>query len=144
VRVSSIEQRRQSIHPDRFNAKLGKIGMVTLTSRAQLPESLVAKIWSLCNVLRGDGVSYHQYISELTYLLFLKIAKENGSEEMLSRGYRWNDLKGYKGDNLLGYYQELLTHLGANAKNKIVRDIYAFPTTVFSTFGKPASCYFRD
>jgi type I restriction enzyme M protein len=86
----------------------------------------------MCNVLRGDGISYNQYISELTYLLFLKIAHENGSEEMLPEGYRWADLFSYDGDNLLGHYQELLTHLGSSAASSMVRDIYAFPTTVFS------------
>jgi type I restriction enzyme M protein len=95
-------------------------------------DNIVGKIWALCNVLRGDGISYHQYISELTYLLFLKVAKENGSEDLLPIGYRWDDLKEYKGSNLLGFYQEMLTHLGATATSKLVRDIYAFPTTVFS------------
>jgi type I restriction enzyme M protein len=46
--------------------------------------------------------------------------------------YRWDNLYTYYGENLLGYYQEMLTHLGATADNQTVRDIYAFPTTVFS------------
>jgi type I restriction enzyme M protein len=60
------------------------------------------------------------------------VAKETGSEELLPKGYRWDDLISYRGDNLLGYYQEMLTHLGASAENNIVKEIYAFPTTVFS------------
>jgi len=91
----------------------------------------VQKIWRLCNVLRGDGVGYNEYISELTYLLFLKIAKETGTEELLPEGYRWDDLFFYKGENLLGHYQEMLTHLG-NEADITIRKIYAFPTTVFS------------
>ena len=39
----------------------------------------VQKIWNLCNVLRGDGIGKIEYISELTYLLFLKIAKETNT-----------------------------------------------------------------
>ncbi|EKD40370.1 MAG: Type I restriction enzyme StySPI M protein [uncultured bacterium] len=39
-------------------------------------ENIVQKVWNLCNILRGDGISYHGYISERTYLLFLKIAEE--------------------------------------------------------------------
>ena len=35
---------------------------------------IVAKLWNLCNVLKDDGVTDHQYVSELTYLLFLKLA----------------------------------------------------------------------
>ena len=42
-----------------------------------------AKLWSLCHVLRDDGVTYHQYLSELTYLLFLKMMKETGQEDRL-------------------------------------------------------------
>ena len=92
----------------------------------------IARLWSLCNILRGDGVSYNQYISELTYLLFLKLAEETGSESLLPNGYRWSELVRYDGTNLLGYYQEFLTHLGAAAKSELVRSIYTFPTTVFS------------
>lgn len=96
------------------------------------PRSVAARIWTLCNVLRGDGVSYNQYIAELTYLLFLKVAQENGSEMSLPEGYRWADLVSYRGPNLLGHYQEMLTHLGVSAETNVVRDIFAFPTTVFS------------
>ena len=46
-------------------------------------QDIVAKLWSLCNVLRDDGITYHQYVTELTYLLFLKMLKETGSEGQL-------------------------------------------------------------
>lgn len=95
-------------------------------------DNIVQRVWTLCNILRGDGISYHQYISELTYLLFLKIAEENGAESLLPEGYRWKNLVSYKGVDLLNTYQEMLTHLGGHASSKAVRDIYAFPTTVFS------------
>ena len=96
------------------------------------PNTVVQKIWSLCNILRGDGITYYQYISELSYLLFLKIAEENGSETLIPQGYRWNNLVSHGVDGLLGHYQELLTHLGAASQNDVVKAIYAFPTTVFS------------
>ena len=92
----------------------------------------VARLWSLCNILRGDGVGYNQYISELTYLLFLKLAEETGADSLLPDGYRWSELVNYDGQNLLGYYQEFLTHLGAAAEADLVQSIYTFPTTVFS------------
>ncbi|WP_369834249.1 N-6 DNA methylase [Cronobacter dublinensis] len=95
-------------------------------------EKIIQKIWSLCNILRGDGITYYQYVSELSYLLFLKIAQENGSEKMIPKGYRWADLESHTEAGLLGFYQEMLTHLGANAENEVIRAIYAFPTTVFS------------
>ena len=95
-------------------------------------ENIVQKLWNLCHILRGDGISYHGYISELTYLLFLKIAEENGSENLLPDGYRWRNLVHYDGDDLLFFYQTMLTHLGGCASTAAVREIYAFPTTVFS------------
>ncbi len=95
-------------------------------------EVVVQKIWSLCHILRGDGVSYHEYISELTYLLFLKISKEKGIENLLPTGKRWTDIANYNGADLLNFYRELLTYLGAHAPDETVRKIYAFPTTVFS------------
>jgi type I restriction enzyme M protein len=47
---------------------------------------IVAKLWNLCNVLNGDGVTYHLYDTELTYLLFLKMAQETGSKDQLPEG----------------------------------------------------------
>ena len=95
-------------------------------------ESVVQKVWALCHILRGDGISYHQYVSELTYLLFLKIAEENGVEQLLPPNYRWADLACHPKEGLLGFYQEMLTHLGTTAESDVIRAIYAFPTTVFS------------
>lgn len=95
-------------------------------------DTIIQKIWSLCNILRGDGITYYQYVSELSYLLFLKIAQENGSEKLIPEGYRWADLESHEEEGLLGFYQEMLTHLGAHVKNEVIRAIYAFPTTVFS------------
>ena len=43
-------------------------------------QEIVAKLWNLCNVLRDDGITYHQYVTELTYILFLKMCKETGTE----------------------------------------------------------------
>ena len=44
-------------------------------------QEIVQKLWNECNVLRDDGVSYQDYITELTYILFLKMSKEQGQEE---------------------------------------------------------------
>ena len=54
---------------------------------------IVARLWNLCNVLKDDGVTYHQYVTELTYLLFLKMAKETGVEDQIPTGCRWDDLE---------------------------------------------------
>jgi len=94
--------------------------------------NVVQKVWELCHILRGDGVSYHQYVTELTYLLFLKIAEENGVESLLPEGCRWKDLVEHPDDGLLEFYQMALTQLGTSADSESIRSIYAFPTTVFS------------
>ena len=77
-------------------------------------------------------MSYHEYISELTYLLFLKIAEENRTENLLPEGYRWKNLIEYQGDDILTYYRDMLTYLDGHAPSEKVQKIYAFPTTVFS------------
>jgi type I restriction enzyme M protein len=103
-----------------------------ITKPARTSNDLVRRIWNLCHILRGDGVSYHEYISELTYLLFLKIAEETGTESALPERCRWHDLVDYKGSDLLTFYRDMLTYLGGHASSPIVKEIYAFPTTVFS------------
>jgi type I restriction enzyme M protein len=54
---------------------------------------IVARLWNLCNILKDDGVTYHQYVTELAYLLFLKMAKETGTEDAIPAGHRWGDLE---------------------------------------------------
>lgn len=73
---------------------------------------IVQKLWSLCNVLRDDGITYLQYTTELTYLLFLKMAEEKTQEEGLPTGYRWRDLAGLLETEQLDFYRELLLKLG--------------------------------
>ena len=51
-------------------------------------QDIVQKLWNLCNVLRDDGITYHQYVTELTYILFLKMLNETGEEERLISSVR--------------------------------------------------------
>ncbi len=51
-------------------------------------QDIVQKLWNLCNVLRDDGITYHQYVTELTYILFLKMLKETGEEDRLISAIR--------------------------------------------------------
>ncbi len=46
-------------------------------------QDIVQKLWNLCNILRDDGITYHQYVTELTYILFLKMLEETGEENTL-------------------------------------------------------------
>lgn len=84
---------------------------------------IVSKLWTLCNVLRDDGITYHQYVTELTYILFLKMAKETGSEKNIPEGYRWDVLKTREGMELKRFYDELLRELGENCAGR-VQEIY--------------------
>jgi len=80
---------------------------------------IVAKLWNLCHVLRDDGITYHQYVTELTYLLFLKMAEETGTEDQLPDGWRWRDLVNQEGVDLLRVYRLLLIHLGTEGTGRV-------------------------
>ena len=86
-------------------------------------QEIVSKLWNLCNVLRDDGITYHQYVTELTYILFLKMAKETKTEDSIPENYRWDSLVQKSGIELKSFYKELLNHLGENCKGR-VREIY--------------------
>ena len=86
-------------------------------------QEIVTKLWNLCNVLRDDGITYHQYVTELTYILFLKMAKETGAEDNIPEDYRWDVLIKKTGIELKKFYNELLTHLGEETTGRI-RQIY--------------------
>lgn len=82
---------------------------------------IVQKLWKLADVLRDDGVSYQNYVTELTFILFLKMMKEQGgrSESKIPEGYRWDDLVSKEGLELKTFYQKLLTDL---SNPKIAKD----------------------
>lgn len=98
-------------------------------------QDIVAKLWNLCNVLKDDGVTYHQYVTELTYILFLKMAKETDTEKELPEGYRWNDLEKLSAADRLPYYKKLLLHLGDHG-SLLVRQIF---TNAASVIKKPTT-----
>ena len=88
-----------------------------------ITQEIVQKLWKLCDVLRDDGITYHEYVTELTYILFLKMAKETGTEENIPPAYRWDILTEKSGIQLKTYYKELLDALGTHGKGRI-REIY--------------------
>lgn len=91
-------------------------------------QEIVQKLWNLCNVLRDDGITYQQYVTELTYLLFLKMMKEQETESVIPEGYRWDDLLDKEGVALKTFYQRLLLELGSNG-NERLRLIYSDAAT---------------
>jgi type I restriction enzyme M protein len=89
-----------------------------------LTQDIVAKLWNLCNILKDDGVTFHQYVTELTYLLFLKMAKETDTESSLPKGYRWDDLESKSNPERLQHYRYMLVQLGSEG-SKLVQQIFA-------------------
>jgi type I restriction enzyme M protein len=87
---------------------------------------IVAKLWNLCNVLRDDGITYTDYVTELTFLLFLKMLAETGHEERLPKAYRWEKLDHGEGLDQLEYYRRLLLDLGNPkiSKDPVVLSIF--------------------
>lgn len=102
---------------------------------SNVTQDIVAKLWNLCNVLKDDGVTYHQYVTELTYLLFLKMAKETGTEHQIPDGHRWDDLEGLPAPDRLEAYKKTLIHLGSHG-SRLVQEIFA---NASSFIRKPAT-----
>lgn len=80
---------------------------------------IVQKLWNLCNVLRDDGITYHEYVTELTYILFLKMLAEQDNEAQVGvpEEYRWNTLVKLDGLELKTTYQKALIDLGQKTNN---------------------------
>ncbi len=86
---------------------------------------IVAKLWKLCNILRKDGITYQQYVTELTYLLFLKMMQEKGQDgEVIPGKYRWRELVKLEGVPKLNFYRDLLANIGIGAKSRTVSAIF--------------------
>ena len=84
---------------------------------------IVSKLWNLCNILKDDGITYHQYVTELTLLIFLKMAKETKVESRLPDGYRWDELSNQDGIEQYKFYKQLLLEL-ESADDVLVASIY--------------------
>lgn len=77
---------------------------------------IVQKLWNFCNVLRDDGVSYGDYVQQLTNLLFLKMADEQtkppfNKESAIPKKYSWSTLTSKAGDELETHYRHMLENL---------------------------------
>ena len=78
--------------------------------------SIVSKVWSLANILLDDGVSYGDYLEQLTYLLFLKMVEEFAKppynrQIAVPEGYDWSALKSRRGAELESHYAKTLREL---------------------------------
>lgn len=97
-------------------------------ARADGAQTLVRRLWQYCNILRDDGLSYPDYVEQLTYLLFLKMADEQ-NDGAVPGELSWRALAGLDAAELHAQYTRILPALGerggmlslifGNAKNKI-------------------------
>ena len=100
--------------------------------------SLTKKVWSLATTLSGQGIGFTDYITQLTYLLFLKMDDENvemfDENSAIPEGYRWKDLIELDGFELISQYEDTLKKLSeqdnligtifVKAQNKIDKPVY--------------------
>src|SRR6266704_3977565 len=93
---------------------------------------IVQKLWGFCHTLRHDGIDYGDYIEQITYLLFLKMADEKNVA--LPKGFDWQALKAKSGTELADGYVDLLRTLGKTPG--ILGDIYSGAQ---SRFNNPAN-----
>ena len=82
---------------------------------------VVQKLWGFCHTLRHDGVDYGDYIEQITYLLFLKMADEKGVS--VPKGCSWRELSAKSGTALTDHYIDVLRSLGKTPG--ILGDIYS-------------------
>ena len=101
-------------------------------------QTLTKKVWNLATTLAGQGIGFTDYITQLTYLLFLKMDDENvqtfGEDSAIPEGYRWADLIDLDGLDLVKQYEATLEELSGQdnligtiytkAQNKIDKPVY--------------------
>ena len=101
-------------------------------------EQLTSKVWQMADVLAAQGIGNNEYLTQLTYLLFLKMDQERinifKGESAIPKGYRWNDLVKESGEDLLKQYEKTLNELRnqedligtifTRAQNKIEKPVY--------------------
>ncbi|MDM1518031.1 N-6 DNA methylase [Myroides odoratimimus] len=100
-------------------------------------QEIANKLWNLCNVLRDDGVTYHQYLNELTYILFLRLSEVKGFSNDFPEEYRWGKFVNEK-DSLKAFdlYREFLATVSNKTSSDSIKEIY---TNASTTLTKPVN-----
>ena len=100
-------------------------------------QEIANKLWNLCNVLRDDGVTYHQYLNELTYILFLKLSEVKNFADQFPEEYRWKKFVD-ETDNVAAFnlYREFLATVSSKTSSDAIKDIY---TNASTTLTKPVN-----
>lgn len=104
----------QSFHPKNPNSD---------NNNSMSTNQIVSKVWSFCNTLRDDGVGYGDYLEQLTYLLFLKMADEYTRAPYnrtmpIPAAYNWQSLTPLRGAELEVHYATTLRELGKECLNQ--------------------------
>ena len=93
-------------------------------------DQIAQKLWNLCNVLRDDGVTYHQYLNELTYILFLKLSEVKDFENHIPERYRWQSFVNEHDNNeAFLRYRKFLAEISAETTSDSIKEIYADSST---------------
>ncbi|GGW86161.1 class I SAM-dependent DNA methyltransferase [Salegentibacter mishustinae] len=93
-------------------------------------DQIAQKLWGLCNVLRDDGVTYHQYLNELTYILFLKLSEVKGFEEHIPDKYRWRSFVDEDDNNeAFVRYRKFLAEISNSSTSESIKEIYTNAST---------------
>ena len=100
-------------------------------------QTLIKKVDGIANVLSSAGIGYTDYLTQLTYILFLKMDSEKeklGLKSLIPEGYKWQDFCNLSGEDLVEKYEEILKELSkqkgiigtifTKAANKIDRPVY--------------------
>ena len=93
---------------------------------------IVNKLWGMCHAMRHDGIDYGDYIEQLTYLLFLKMASEKDIE--IKKGCDWETLKSKSGTDLIDHYSECMRKL--REEKGLLGDIF---TQAMPRFNNPVN-----
>ncbi|MDH5827324.1 N-6 DNA methylase [Sphingobacterium faecium] len=100
-------------------------------------QEIANKLWNLCNVLRDDGVTYHQYLNELTYILFLKLSEVKDFKDQIPPEYQWRVFIN-ETDNIANFdrYREFLATVSTKTDSESIQEIYSNAST---TLTKPVN-----
>lgn len=100
-------------------------------------QEIANKLWNLCNVLRDDGVTYHQYLNELTYILFLKLSEVKDFKDQIPPEYQWRIFVN-ETDNIANFdrYREFLATVSTKTDSESIQEIYSNAST---TLTKPVN-----
>lgn len=85
-----------------------------MANKTKSESALVKKVWDIANVLAAAGVGFTDYITQLTYILFLKMDAEKeelGFGSNIPEGYKWQNLMQVSGQDLVDTYEEILSEL---------------------------------